>query len=442
MEVSLPKMQFATWFKDTSLELSENKATVVVANSFSKSWLESHHAKQILDCIQKQRKDTLSLDFKVKKQDQAQRTALELESKSKKIESKANDEAIVIKKAVPQSSLNASYTFDNFIVGNNSALAYAVAKEAASHPGKKHNPLFIYGGVGLGKTHLAQAVGHEILEKNSQKKIVYVSCETFTNDFIAAIAGKRMSQFKKNYRDADVLIVDDIQFLSAKEGSQEEFFHTYNTLHQNSRQIILTADKIPQAIPALEPRLQSRFGAGIVVDLQPPNLETRIAILQEKSKEKKVVFPDNVLEHLAKNISSNIRELEGALNRLATFCEFNCISPSISIVNSALGDFISSKNRTVDSTKIISCVCKFYNIEKDDLLGKARKRELVLPRQIAIYLIREQTNKSLPEIGKIFGGKDHTTILHAQKKIESSVLSDGSLKSDIEQIRQNVLSIN
>ncbi|OQA53148.1 MAG: Chromosomal replication initiator protein DnaA [candidate division WS2 bacterium ADurb.Bin280] len=440
MEVSLPKMQFATWFKDTSLEINGDTASIIVANSFSKSWLQNHHAKDILEAIQKQEKSVSSLEFTVKKQDQTQRMTLELSPK--KAPKSPAETPPVPAKAVIQPTLNASYTFDNFIVGNNSALAYAVAKEAATHPGKKHNPLFIYGGVGLGKTHLAQAVGHEILGKDSSKKIVYVSCETFTNDFIAAIAGKKMSQFKKNYRDADVLIVDDIQFLSAKEGSQEEFFHTYNTLHQNSRQIILTADKIPQAIPALEPRLQSRFGAGIVVDLQPPNLETRIAILQEKSKEKKVVFPDNVLEHLAKNISSNIRELEGALNRLATFCEFNCVSPSISIVNSALGDFISSNNRTVDSSKIISCVCKYYSIGKDDLLGRARKKELVLPRQIAIFLIREQTNKSLPEIGKIFGGKDHTTILHAQKKIESSVLIDSSLKSDIEQIRQNVLSIN
>ncbi len=436
----MPKMQFATWFKDTSLEINGDTASIIVANSFSKSWLQNHHAKDILEAIQKQEKSVSSLEFTVKKQDQTQRMTLELSPK--KAPKSPAETPPVPAKAVIQPTLNASYTFDNFIVGNNSALAYAVAKEAATHPGKKHNPLFIYGGVGLGKTHLAQAVGHEILGKDSSKKIVYVSCETFTNDFIAAIAGKKMSQFKKNYRDADVLIVDDIQFLSAKEGSQEEFFHTYNTLHQNSRQIILTADKIPQAIPALEPRLQSRFGAGIVVDLQPPNLETRIAILQEKSKEKKVVFPDNVLEHLAKNISSNIRELEGALNRLATFCEFNCVSPSISIVNSALGDFISSNNRTVDSSKIISCVCKYYSIGKDDLLGRARKKELVLPRQIAIFLIREQTNKSLPEIGKIFGGKDHTTILHAQKKIESSVLIDSSLKSDIEQIRQNVLSIN
>lgn len=433
MEVVLPKMQFATWFKDTSFETSERVGIVFVSNSFSKSWLEGHHKADILSCVQKNKPEIEKIDVRIKKQDQAKRAVFELpaEQKSEKPQTKP----------LPK-GFNPGYTFENFIVGNNSALAYAVAKEASAHPGKKHNPLFIYGGVGLGKTHLAQAVGHEIIKKNADKKIVYVSCETFTNDFISAIAGKKMSEFKRNYRDADVLIVDDIQFLSAKEGSQEEFFHTYNALHQNSRQIILTADKIPQAIPALEPRLASRFGAGIVVDLQPPNFETRIAILQEKSKEKKVVFPDSVLEHIAKNISSNIRELEGALNRLATFCEFNGVAPSVSTVNDALGDFISSNNRFVDCPRVISCVCKYFSVTREELIGRDRKKELVLPRQIAIYLIREQTNKSLPEIGKIFGGKDHTTILHSQKKIESSVQSNNKLKSDIEQIRQDLFSIN
>lgn len=433
MEVVLPKMQFSTWFRGTSFTKEGDTGIVFVSNSFSKSWLESHHRQDIILAIQKIDPQVKEIDFKIKRQTEAERVSIAIPAK--KVEQvDAGD-------PLPK-GFNPSYTFENFIVGNNSALAYAVAQEAAAHPGTKHNPLFIYGGVGLGKTHLAQAVGHEIMRNSKDKKMVYVSCETFTNDFIAAIAGKKMNEFKKTYRDADMLIVDDIQFLSAKEGSQEEFFHTYNALHQNSRQIILTADKIPQAIPALEPRLASRFGAGIVVDLQPPNLETRIAILQEKCKEKRVVFPESVLEFIAKNISSNIRELEGALNRLATFCEFRGVSPSVAVASEALGDFVASSSRSIDTTRIISCVCKYFSIDKNDLVGKARKQELVLPRQIAIFLIREQTNKSLPEIGKIFGGKDHTTILHSQKKIENSLLHDSSLKSDVEKIRQNIFTIN
>lgn len=428
-------MQFSTWFRGTSFRREGDVGVVYVSNTYSKFWIESHHKQDIQGALAKLDESIKSVDFKVKKQDQAQRVALEVRPKENVLSSDR-------RAATLPKGFNETYTFENFIVGNNSALAYAVAKEAAAHPGKKHNPLFIYGGVGLGKTHLAQAVGHEILSKKEDSKIVYVSCETFTNDFIAAIAGKRMNEFKRTYRDADVLIIDDIQFLSAKEGSQEEFFHTYNALHQNSRQIIMTADKIPQAIPALEPRLASRFGAGIVVDLQPPNLETRIAILQEKCKEKKVVFPENVLEYIAKNISSNIRELEGALNRLSTFCEFKGLSPSIAVANEALGDFVSSNNQVVDTAKIITCVCKYYGVNKDELLGKQRKKELVVPRQIAIFLMREQTNKSLPEIGKIFGGKDHTTILHSQKKIQKEVMHDANLKSDLEKIRQEIFTIN
>lgn len=427
-------MQFATWFKGTSFAREGNLGIVYVANSFGKSWLESHHRQDILSALTKVNAGIDDIDFKIKKNDQTQRIALEVPVKKDKVEKKADH-------PLPK-GFDPTSTFDTFVVGNNSALAYAVAKEAASHPGTKHNPLFIYGGVGLGKTHLAQAVGHEILQKNPNKKIVYVSCETFTNDFIAAIAGKKMNEFKRMYRDADMLIVDDIQFLSAKEGSQEEFFHTYNALHQNSRQIIMTADKIPQAIPALEPRLASRFGSGIVVDLQPPNLETRIAILQEKCKEKNIPFPDSVLEYIAKNISSNIRELEGALNRLATFCEFRGVPPSVSVATEALGEFVISNNRSIDTARIIRCVCKYYQTERGDLVGKARKRELVLPRQVAIFLIREQTNKSLPEIGKIFGGKDHSTILHSQKKIESELNQDSQLKSDIEKIRQDIFTID
>ncbi|MCX6809213.1 MAG: chromosomal replication initiator protein DnaA [Candidatus Berkelbacteria bacterium] len=327
------------------------------------------------------------------------------------------------------------------VVSNNNALAYAVAQEVAKNPGKKHNPFFIYGGVGLGKTHLAQAVGQEVKKTNARAKVFYVSCETFTNDFIAAISSKRMSEFKKSYRDVDVLIVDDVQFLSSKEGSQQEFFHTFNSLQQKSRQMILTADKTPQAIPALENRLASRFGGGMVVDIQPPDFETRVAILTEKCKEKGAYLPDDVIDFLARNIVSNIRELEGALNRLTIHCQFNGHTPTIQIAESVLRDIISSTSKKIDTAEIIASVCKFYSLTKEDIVSGVRKKELIVPRQITVYLIREQTKKSLPEIGKLMGGKDHTTIMHSQKRIAQLIKIDAEIKRAVEQIREMVFKI-
>lgn len=433
LEITVPKMQFETWFKNSSLEIKGDTACVLVSNLFAKNWLMSKYQDDILKAIQKSASDIQEVVFKVKKEKPIQNLAFEI-FPTEQVKAKVKD-------PLPITNINRGYTFDAFIVGNNNSLAYAVAQEVATNPGARHNPFFIYGGVGLGKTHLAQAIGNEILEKNPHSKITYVSCETFTNDFINAIATKKMADFKKTYREVDVLIVDDIQFLSSKEGSQEEFFHTFNSLQQQSRQIILTADKTPQAIPALEGRLASRFGGGMVVDMQPPNFETRMAILKEKSKEKGYVVDDNVIEYIAKNISSNIRELEGALNRLAIHCQYSMTKPTISVAQEILKDMISLANKKVDTAEIISAVSKFFNITKDEILSKNRKRELVLPRQIAIFLIREQTNKSFPEIGKIMGGKDHTTIIHAEKKIIDLIKTDIQIKENIEQIRQGLFEI-
>jgi chromosomal replication initiator protein len=431
MEVVLPKAQFATWFKDTSLEVDGDGAVVFVSNSFGRDWIASKYKNELMTAICKTCPEVNKLDIKLKQTRPMERLPLEVRAMAKQ------------ERPSPKTpSLKKDYTFDNFVVGNNNSFAYAVAKEVASAPGTRHNPLFIYGGVGLGKTHLAQAIGHEVLTDNPEARIVYVSCETFTNDFISAIASKKMAQFKKNYRDVDVLIVDDIQFLSSKEGSQEEFFHTFNALQQKSRQIILTADKIPQAIPALEGRLASRFGGGMVVDVQPPNYETRMAILREKCKEKNYFLNEEVIEYIARNIRSNIRELEGALNRLATACQFKDSAPTVRLAQEILKDNISSSNHAADSAEIISSVSKYYGIAKEDILGKNRKKELILPRQISIYLIREMTNKSLPEIGKIMGGKDHTTIMHSQKRIEGFLKTDITIKSDIEKIREDLASMS
>ncbi len=439
MEIILPKVQFGTWFKGTSLDIKEGEAVVYCPHSYSRDWLKNKYNEQILQAIKKSEPSIKKITYQTKKQDGLERLELGIATAPQKPPEKTAKEEITPDKSP---NLNANYTFETLVVGNNNSLAYAVAKEAASQPGKKHNPLFIYGGVGLGKTHLAQAIGHAVLQNKKGAKIVYVSCETFTNDFISAIASKKMAEFKKTYRQADVLIVDDIQFLSAKEGSQEEFFHTFNTLQQNARQIVLTADKTPQAIPALEGRLASRFGGGMVVDIQPPNYETRIAILNSKCQERNYFLPEEVIEFIARSITSNIRELEGALNRLVVFCQFNGTTANLEIAQRVLGDIVQSISRKTDSAEIINAVCKYYNLEREDIVSKKRKKELIIPRQIAIYLMREMTNKSLPQIGSIMGGKDHSTILHSENKIKNLLKTDIELKKTINEIRQIVLSIS
>jgi len=433
MEVILPKGQFLTWFKDTGIEIGKDGEAVILApNSFSRDQLASKYKRDILGAIQKSSPDVKTLTFKVRKQKPLEKLELEVQDSPPKQNKRPEGRP---------ASFNKEYIFENFVVGNNNALAYAVAREVAEKPGKSHNPLFIYGGVGLGKTHLAQAIGQEIRSKKPEAQLVYVSCETFTNEYIAAIASRKMAEFKHNYREVDVLIVDDIQFLSSKEGSQQEFFHTFNALHQHSRQIILTADKTPQAIPALEGRLASRFGGGMIVDVQPPDFETRMAILTGKCKEKEYLLPEEVIEYIAKNISSNIRELEGALNRLITFCRFKGTPATTKIAEEVLKDMVSSSNKVVGTAEIITAVCKFFSVPQSDVLSGGRKKELIRPRQIAIYLLREQTNKSLPEIGKIMGGKDHTTILHSERKITDGIKVDSNLKSDIERIRELIFSV-
>lgn len=439
MEIVLPKVQFGTWFKGTSLDIREDEAIVYCPHSYSRDWLKNKYNEQILQAIKKSEPSIKKITYQTKKQDGLERLELGIATASQKPPEKTVKEAVTSDKSP---SLNTNYTFETLVVGNNNSLAYAVAKEAASQPGKKHNPLFIYGGVGLGKTHLAQAIGHAVLQNKKGAKIVYVSCETFTNDFISAIASKKMVEFKKTYRQADVLIVDDIQFLSAKEGSQEEFFHTFNTLQQNARQIVLTADKTPQAIPALEGRLASRFGGGMVVDIQPPNYETRIAILNSKCQERNYFLPEEVIEFIARSITSNIRELEGALNRLVVFCQFNGTTANLETAQRVLGDIVQSISRKTDSAEIINAVCKYYNLKREDIVSKKRKKELIIPRQIAIYLMRELTSKSLPQIGSIMGGKDHSTILHSENKIKSLLKTDVELKKTINEIRQIVLSIS
>lgn len=335
-----------------------------------------------------------------------------------------------------ENHLNPNYTFDNFIIGKGNQMAHAAALIVSEEPGKLYNPLFFYGGVGLGKTHLMQAIGNKRLEDHPETNVKYVTSEAFTNDFINAIQTNRTEEFRREYRDVDILMVDDIQFFAQKEGTQEEFFHTFNDLYNNDKQIVLTSDRVPQEIPKLQERLVSRFAWGLPVDITPPDLETRIAILKNKAKLDNLVIPNDTLSYIAGQIDSNVRELEGALSRVQAYSKLKDEPITTDLVYEALrGLKLSQDNRQLSIVDIQNKVASYFHISINDLKGKKRMKSIVMPRQIAMYLSREMTSNSLPKIGKEFGGKDHTTVIHACDKIAEIIKLDADLRKEIADIK-------
>ncbi|MCH4057579.1 MAG: chromosomal replication initiator protein DnaA [Lactobacillaceae bacterium] len=333
--------------------------------------------------------------------------------------------------------LNDKYTFENFVTGGGNYLAQAAALSAAEEPGQIYNPLNIYGGVGLGKTHLMQAIGHEVLRRNPKAKVKYVTSEEFANDFINSIQTRRQEEFRREYRSVDLLLVDDIQFFAEKEATQEEFFHTFNKLYENKKQIVLTSDRVPNEIPKLEDRLVSRFKWGLSTDITPPDLETRIAILRNKAQAEGLEIDDQTLSYIASQIDTNIRELEGALVRVQAYCTINKIDINLENAMAALRGLQEiSAERGLSISKIQEIVAQYYRLQVSDLTGKKRTKNIVEPRQIAMYLSRELTENSLPKIGKEFGGKDHTTVIHAYDKISQNLLSDAELKKQLSDLRK------
>lgn len=433
LEVEISKANFTTWFKGTKI-LDENDGVVVIGvpNTFSKEWLENKYRRQIVTSIGKYLPNLKQLVFEIgttnlsKKRDSSVSISINPSSTKEKFET----------------NLIPHYTFENFVVGNNSRLAHATSMAVSSKIGTLYNPLFIYGGVGLGKTHLIHAIGNQVLKDNPEKKVLYVSCERFTNEFISAISSGKIKEFKKKYREIDLFLVDDIQFLSHKEGTQEEFFHTFNALHQSNHQIVITSDRVPKAIPELEDRLSSRFGWGMVADIQPPNLETRIAIIKNKAGLKNIALDDEVVNYIAQNIVSNIRELEGALTRVVSHAQLYQENLSLSAIKELMTDFIDRQNNNTTSNEtIIKAVCKFFNIKLEDLLGKRRQKQLVYPRQITMYLMRHELNLSFPQIGKELGGKDHTTVMYAVEKISKEAARDEVIKSDLSTLREMIYTL-
>lgn len=437
LELSISKANFTTWFAKTFiLSIDNGQAVVGVPNAFTKAWLENKYHKEILKAMQRVTdKGIAGLAYQV-----------EVAQKRASAEAPAQLERVVA--PTPQvvsvenrsmSELNPRYTFNTFIVGKSSELAYAASQAVAKKPGIAYNPLFIYGGTGLGKTHLMHAIGHSHRTGYPSKNVVYVSCEKFTNDFIQAVSSGRPDSFKQRYRNADILLIDDIQFLAGKEGTQEEFFHTFNALHQAKKQIVVSCDRPPKSIPSLENRLISRFEWGLIVDINKPDLETRRAILGAKCLEKNLSLDDEVLQFIAASVQSNIRELEGALNRVEAHSQLHGGAIGLEDVKNLLASVISQNDKTsLTPQQLVEAVAQFYEITKEDLRGSSRRKELVMPRQIAMYLMREELNSSYPNIGQVLGGRDHTTAMHAYSKIARQKDSDERVRQDIELIKQRL----
>jgi chromosomal replication initiator protein len=418
----LSKPSFETWLKPTKpISFENNVLTVEVPNDFARDWLESRYSPLLAATIKELVEDEVELKFVTPDRDDSHKIA---------------PPAPVIPMAGPQpNQLNPKYTFESFVVGESNRFAHAASLAVAEAPGKAYNPLFIYGGVGLGKTHLMQAIGQFVLKSHADFRVVYVSSEKFTNELINAIRFNRTPQFRDTYRNVDVLMIDDIQFFVGKESTQEEFFHTFNTLYESGRQIVISSDRPPKEIPTLEDRLRSRFEWGLITDIQAPDLETRIAILRKKAGTEGWNLPNDVTVHIADQINSNIRELEGALIRIIAFASFHNKQISLDLANEVLKDVNSSKSKRVTIPLIQQAVAEFFNLELEELKTQRRSKNVTFPRQIAMYLVRELTDYSLPKIGQEFGGRDHTTVIHSCEKIQELIKDD----AEVDRIIKNLI---
>ncbi len=470
IELSLSRGNFVTWFKNTQLlQHSDESAVIGVANIFVKQQLERKYTDLILETLQKNGIKPAKIEYKISalsrptvidnplrqpgptaspsplndNHDRQPRSQYRAAS-----DFPANSQAVAMSRQQPGSmanslahnyrqGLNERYTFDTFIVGSGNELAYAACQAIAGQPGTKYNPLFLYGGVGIGKTHLIQAVGNAVLAKNPAARIVYASTEQFVQEFVDALRYKKTTDFAKHYRGSDVLIVDDMQFIAGKEKIQEEFFHTFNALHQANKQIIISSDKPPRDIPTLEERLQSRFAWGMQIDMQIPDFETRCAIIQTKAAAHEVELPPDVVDFLANLVQTNIRELEGVLNQLLAFCEMRELQPDLTIATNLLGS-AKSRPKHLNARQIIERTARHFQISIDEILGPKRDKDIVVPRQIAMYMLRSELHMSFPKIAHELGRKDHTTAMHSVEKIVKEAQIDAELRDTIQNIKDRL----
>lgn len=440
IELGVSRGNYVTWFKNTKLlRLKDGVATIGVANVFIKQQHEIRYADLIISTLAKNGVNVDKIEYKIHS------SAATKPEEEEPLDLNNDAPADVFNKPVkknsssgtPRLGLNEKYTFENFIVGSGNELAYAACQAIAASPGSKYNPLFLYGGVGIGKTHLIQAVGNEIAKRNKSASVVYVSTEQFVKEFIDAVRYKKNTDFAGHYRSVDVLIVDDIQFIAGKDKTQEEFFHTFNALHQSNKQIIISSDKPPKDIPTLEDRLKSRFAWGMSIDMQNPDFETRCAIVQSKAEAVGISLSIDIVEYLAKHIQTNIRELEGALNQLIAFCEMSNVEPDIEIVTRLI-DSNKTRPKHISAKQVVEKVAKYFHVSMEDILGPKRDKDIVVPRQIAMYVLRSELHLSFPKIAKELGRKDHTTALHSVEKIDKSLISDSLLQQNLKDIREKL----
>lgn len=448
LELSISKPNFVTWFSNTDiLSYQDNCVVICVPNDFYRAWLEKNYHQMIVKSLERvTEKPIKKLEYKIFNIKNIPAHNTELKPEEKPIEPAAplttpfpSNNEIKPPPRVGEFGLNPKYVFETFVVGGGSELAYAAAQAVVNKPGEAYNPLFIYGGVGLGKTHLVQAIGNHLLKARPNINIMYASAEKFSNDYIASVRDGNAKSFQNRYRNIDVLLIDDIQFISGKDKTQESFFHTFNELHQQNKQVVMTSDRPPKAIPALEDRLKSRFEWGMIVDVAPPDLETRIAILQKKCVEKNIPLTQDILQLVATTVHRNIRELEGALNKIIAFHQLKNTEPSFESVKSLLANNeIRSTFKSITAHQIIEATSEFFSISLADLLGQSREKKFSYPRQIIMHLMRKELNMSYPAIGNELGGRDHTTAMHADNKISTDLEKDSKLKQEIELIKQKL----
>ena len=444
IELTLSRGNFVTWFKSTTLLRQDSESiTIGVPNVFIKQQLERKYNTLIVDTLKKNGAE-LRIEYKIqsgsKRAPAPEEEQIVLTPSHSTVEQRPTGTIKTQANALAHNyrqGLNERYTFDNFVVGSGNELAYAACQAAASQPGTKYNPLFLYGGVGIGKTHLMQAVGNAVLVKNPKARVVYVSSEQFLQEFVDSLRFKKISDFADFYRGADVLIVDDVQFIAGKEKVQEEFFHTFNALHQANKQIIISSDRSPREISTLEERLRSRFVWGMSIDMQTPDFETRCAILQTKAHIHGVELTNDVTDYLATNVQTNIRELEGALNQLLAFCEMRGLEPDLGIASGLLGSH-QSRPKHISAKQIVERTARHFQIAMEDILGPKRDKDIVVPRQVAMYMLRSELHLSFPKIARELGRKDHTTAIHSVEKIEKEAHFDPEIRSAIAEIKERL----
>jgi len=433
LEKKVPRPTLKTWFNNVvPVQIYNGILKIEVPNKLVKDWLESKFHLILLKTVKEFIHEIKNIEYILNTQ---------TERVTRRISKYSFQQKITIFEVHPSTNLNPRYRFENFVVGSNNELAFAAAQGVVQNLGTKFNPLFIYGGVGLGKTHLLQAIGNEVLKKyNNIKKVRYATTEQFTNELINALKNQTIDEFRQKFREIDVLILDDVHFLSGKNKSQEELFHTFNELYNSSKQVVFSSDRAPRMIPDIEERLQSRFEGGLVVDITPPDFETRLAILRLKNQEKNYFLPDFALEIIAEKITKNIRELEGALNYIA-FRLKNITNLNKDKIEILLKDYIKQSFKQISPKKIIKIVAEFYNLKEEDLLKKVRKKEIIKPRQVLMYLLREINKLSYNTIGELLNNRDHTTVLYSYEKIEKEIQQNFELYQEIEILKEKILNV-